>query len=841
MADGVVEFDVRANLDNLSSDMSSAQNVAEQGGNKLADIAGGVAKKIGAALAAVGIAEGVKKICGLADDLDKAMNSYSASTGTAIENTENYRKVLEGVYASNYGEDFQDIADAMGNVNKNLGEMSDEQLQNITESAFALRDTFEYGIAESTRAAKAMMENFGTSGEDAMSLIAAGAQNGLDYSGELIDSINEYSVQFAKLGLNADDMFNIFQAGADSGAWNLDKIGDAVKEFSIRAIDGSKSTAEGFATIGLNADEMAAKFTAGGDSAKAAFNETIKALSSMQDPVAQDAAGVQLFGTMWEDLGKNAVASLADITGAAYDTSGAMEQIKSVKYNDLGSMLEGLKRNLELVALPIGELLIPQTKKMIETILPIIQEYGPKVVDVIGKVITYGQELKAAVLDNVFAAFSELKEPFKEFISDLIPKLADLFLDIGKKIGNVASDILPKLIDGWKKVGGSVSELINRLLPKLAELFKKLIVPLSELISNVLPVIMDIGTRIYDMLSEVASTVLTALIDAIIVIADALLPIITDIIPKLIQLFLDIMPPILELIEQLLPVLAEWFAAVAEVVSGIIEAVLPILIELFKAIIPIISEIARVVLPAITDAFNVLKEPISDLIKSILPLLQQWLKDYIQPAVEALTPVIKILAAAFSETLKRAIEDITPIIEGVVNVLKGVISFITDVFKGDWEAAWQDIKGIALDAVNMLIQGIEKGINGAIGLINNLINGVNGLTDTVGIPAIPNIPEVDLPTFHIGGIIDFKGKYEAPIMAKDGEMVLTSMQQKRLFDIANGLIPTQNNNNISSSRTVNNYYYNTTMNATVRSDRDIEKLSEQLAMNKRQNEAGRGK
>lgn len=105
----------------------------------------------------------------------------------------------------------QDIADGMATVTQNLGEMSDEQLQSITESAFALRDTFEYDISESTRAAKAMMDNFGVSGDEAMSMIAAGAQNGLDYSGELIDSISEYSTQFAKVGLDADDMFKIFE------------------------------------------------------------------------------------------------------------------------------------------------------------------------------------------------------------------------------------------------------------------------------------------------------------------------------------------------------------------------------------------------------------------------------------------------------------------------------------------------------------------------------------------------------------------------------------------------------------------------------------------------------
>ena len=98
-------------------------------------------------------------------------------------------------------------------------------------------------------------------------------------------------------------MFSIFQEGAESGAWNLDKIGDAVKEFSIRAIDGSETTKAGFKALGLNADETAAKFAAGGDTAKEAFQEVVKGLSEMEDPLAQNTAGVNLFGTMWEDLG----------------------------------------------------------------------------------------------------------------------------------------------------------------------------------------------------------------------------------------------------------------------------------------------------------------------------------------------------------------------------------------------------------------------------------------------------------------------------------------------------------------------------------------------------------
>ena len=252
-----------------------------------------------------------------ANDLDAAMNQYIVSTGKGTEETERYRKVMEDIYTNNYGDSFEDIGLAMAEVTKQLGDMDDASLQNVTESAYALRDTFGYDIPESTRAAKAMMDNFGVSGDEAMSLIAAGAQNGLDYSGELIDSISEYSVQFAKVGLDADDMFAIFQKGAETGAWNLDKIGDAVKEMAIRVVDGSDTTKEGFKSIGLDADAMSAKFAAGGQSAKDAFKETVQALASVKDPLAQNAAGVALFGTMWEALGPEVVPQLADIEGGA--------------------------------------------------------------------------------------------------------------------------------------------------------------------------------------------------------------------------------------------------------------------------------------------------------------------------------------------------------------------------------------------------------------------------------------------------------------------------------------------------------------------------------------------
>lgn len=703
MADGEILYEVRASLDKLREDMLSAQDEAKKGGNKLADIAKAGGKAIAGGFAVVGgaaIAAGGYGV-NLANDMDSAMNQFMATTGHAADSAEYYQDVLEKIYANNYGEDFQDIADSMALVNKNLGDMSAENLQSTTEAAFALRDTFDYDITESTRAAKAMMDNFGVSGEEAFELIASGAQNNLDYSGELIDSINEYSVQFGKLGFTADDMFNIFQKGADSGAWNLDKVGDAVKEFSIRAIDGSDSTKQVFEACGLSADKMADEFGKGGESAKKAFSETVKALSSIEDPLERDAAGVALFGTMWEDLGPDVIAQLGDIEDGAYSTGNALEEIQDVKYDDLGSMLEGLKRSVEMLALPLGEALIPVLTELIEEVLPVIQE----------------------VLPDVIEAFETFLEPVLQ----------------------LASEALPGIIDGF-----------------------------SQLMS------------------------------------DDLMPLMT---------------------EEILPALKEAFESLQPVFDLFKDEILPLVVDLFKELMPPIMELINNLIPPLVDVFNALAVPIIDFISSLLPSLKS-LFEGVADVVDMLSPVIAYLADMFQDRLQTALNIVKPIVEHVITVFKNIIDFIKNVFTGDWSAAWDNIVNIFKSCFNLIPTIAENVINGAIGVINSLINGVNKITDKIPgdpIGQIPTIGEVSLPRFHTGGIIDFKGKYESPIMAMDGEMVLTAAQQKRLFDIANGAYSPEsltNSSNINNHTDVKiehkNYF-------TVRSDIDIIRISEELS------------
>ena len=147
--------------------------------------------------------ESASRTIEIADGLDGSVNKIAAATNASAEEIEKLRSAVEQIYGDNFGEGFEDIADSIAKIKQNLGELDDKELVEVTESAYALKDVFDYDIAESSRAVKAMMENFGISASEAYDYIARGAQNGLDYSGELLDNISEYSVQFKKMGLSA--------------------------------------------------------------------------------------------------------------------------------------------------------------------------------------------------------------------------------------------------------------------------------------------------------------------------------------------------------------------------------------------------------------------------------------------------------------------------------------------------------------------------------------------------------------------------------------------------------------------------------------------------------------
>lgn len=295
----------------------------------------------------------------------KALNSLQAQAGLTVEEMTKYKDVLEDVYKENFGESQEEVANVLALIKQTTNETNPSNLKDMTENLFTLRDAYDYDFVETLRAANMLMEQFGVTGDEAFNLIAQGSQKGLNKNGDLLDTINEYSVHYKQLGYDANEFFNSLENGSSAGTFSVDKLGDAMKEFGIRSKDTASSTTEGFELIGLDADKMREKFSKGGDSAKSATSEVLKALFEMDDKVKQNQAGVDLFGTMWEDLGIDGVKALMKVNGSADKAKNTMKKIKDIKYDDVEADWASLGRTVQTdVINPIGKSLFPEVKKL---------------------------------------------------------------------------------------------------------------------------------------------------------------------------------------------------------------------------------------------------------------------------------------------------------------------------------------------------------------------------------------------------------------------------------------------------------------------------------------------
>ncbi|MFR2255976.1 MAG: phage tail tape measure protein [Ruminococcus sp.] len=145
---------------------------------------------------------------------------------------------------------------------------------------------------------------------------------------------------------------------------NADKIEQYSKALKTAEENLANLESAGKGTKG-SIEDLQARFAKGGDSAKSATSEVLKALFEMDDKVKQNQAGVDLFGTMWEDLGIDGVKALMKVNGSADKTKNTMKKIKDIKYDDVEADWESLGRTVQTdIINPIGKSLFPEVKKL---------------------------------------------------------------------------------------------------------------------------------------------------------------------------------------------------------------------------------------------------------------------------------------------------------------------------------------------------------------------------------------------------------------------------------------------------------------------------------------------
>lgn len=251
--------------------------------------------------------------------------------GISPEDAAKYGDRVGKMFWAGVGESKDQISGAYSTLSsdvKGWSGMTTDAQDKIVKGAVKVSTAFKTDINEPIRAASTMVTSkFMPSWQGAFDLITTGYQTLGSRGGDAIDTLNEYSSYFQKLGITAPQALGLISQGLQAGAMNTDKVADVWKEFGIRIVDGSQLTADALKALGLNAKKTISEIGAGGPQAEADIEKIIKKIQAIKDPVKQNQIGVALFGTQWEDTMRGIVQSVDPAAAKLQEFQGATEKL----------------------------------------------------------------------------------------------------------------------------------------------------------------------------------------------------------------------------------------------------------------------------------------------------------------------------------------------------------------------------------------------------------------------------------------------------------------------------------------------------------------------------------
>jgi len=214
---------------------------------------------------------------------------------------------------------------------------------------------------------------------------------------------------------------------------------------------------------------------------------------------------------------------------------------------------------------------------------------------------------------------------------------------------------------------------------------------------------------------------------------------------------------------------------IAGIFGFITQTVVPKLLEIFATASPYIAALFTAMGDAVMTAF----ELIGHVLQTVGPIIGTIISTLLSLGGEVLPIVLQAGTTLF--------EGITQIITDIRGIFDGLIEFITGVFTGNWEQAWQGVQDIFGGIFEALVDLVRTPVNAVIDLVNGLIGKVNGFSFQIP-PEVPiiggqgfgglNIPEIP----HLAG----GGMTTGPSLAGEAgtEAVISFQRSARRENIA---------------------------------------------------------
>lgn len=175
--------------------------------------------------------------------------------------------------------------------------------------------------------------------------------------------------------------------------------------------------------------------------------------------------------------------------------------------------------------------------------------------------------------------------------------------------------------------------------------------------------------------------------------------------------------------------LALGFQSVRDILSDVYyNLVKPVLEEIMQQIDWLWSEHLKPLWDNLMEFFGAFAE-------MVLAIWNEYIFPWVQQMVDIFAPIlseaIKFVVDAFATAFAR----ISDIVSAVIRILKGLCEFVTGVFTGDWERAWNGIEDIFGGVWDGVVGVLKGAVNTVIDMINAVLRavalGVNAIIDKI--------------------------------------------------------------------------------------------------------------
>jgi phage-related protein len=548
-----------------------------------ADIVGSIGK-----FAAIGLAiGGISSVFNNAFEQINIKNILQAKLGVGTDIAKNAAQSLSETYKAGIGDSFSEVSDAVNAVASNLNGLTDtsvDSLNKLTPIALGLQKVYGVDVQEQLRAVSQLLKTgLVKDAQTGFDLIATAEQKFGAGAEDILDTFNEYSVQFKKIGVDGPEALGLINQLMKGGARNTDLAADALKEFAIRAVDGSATTISAYKALNLDVNKTTESMAKGGPVAQKTFTQIVDALKSVKDPAKQSQIAVELFGTQAEDLGSalynldatTATKSLGDFAGSAQAAADAVNKGPQQVISEFGRTLQDFATNI------IGAYVIPA----IYAVTNVLQTY----------LVPAFQAAETWLEQHIYPAFLLV---FGWLQSNVYPILVG--------VGNAFGLIWSTIVSIWDQAVPYFTSIWNSIVANIWPIVQQIAVNVNNVWESMKPQIEVIKQFIVDHWDQikVAIEIVGGAIAAVGLFIAAVLGGIALVIGILVVAFVGLTTAIVDYVSGTI----KFFQMLKQVASDVGDGIK----FAFNAVKATLSDVFNTIVRAGTDAFNNVKNKLND-------------------------------------------------------------------------------------------------------------------------------------------------------------------------------------------------------------------------------------